>query len=241
MPIIDACIQKDNIQKDNMTNDASIVMTASDRPIQHFNPILRFLAQLVSVLLHPLFMTSYVMGFLIFLHPYAFTGFDHRLKVFRFLNIFIFNAVFPIFAVFLLWRLQFIKSMLLRSAKERIWLYLVAMIFYWWTWNVYKNLGDSPPIAVNFLFGAFLAICGAWMCNIYFKISMHAIAIGGAMMFFLLFSFRDEYASGLYLSLAVLATGLVCTARFICSDHTPFQIWSGLIIGMLAQWVAWVI
>lgn len=203
------------------------------------NPILRGLAHLVSFIFHPLFISSYVMAFLIFVHPYAFSGFGDRLKIFRMLNIALCHAFFPAFSVFLLWRLGFIKSIYLRTARERIWLYLVAMIFYWWTWNVYKNLQDSPPVAIHFLLGAFLAVCGAWMCNIYFKISMHSIAMGGALMFFFLFSFSDSYASGLYLSVVLLMTGLVCTARFLVSDHTPFQIWSGLLLGMAAQWIGW--
>ncbi|MHA4809244.1 hypothetical protein ACX0G9_14125 [Flavitalea flava] len=214
-------------------------LTAPPPLAQNFHPVLRFLAQVVSFLFHPLFISSYVMGFLIFFHPYAFAGFEHKVKVFRFINIFFFNALFPLFAVFLLWRLQFIDSVFLRTSKERIWLYLIAMIFYWWTWNVYKNLPDSPPVAVHFLLGAFLAVCGAWFCNIYYKISMHAIAVGGALMFFFLYSFADNYASGLYLSVAFLVTGLVCTARFLCSDHTSFELYSGLVIGFLAQWIAW--
>lgn len=222
-----------------MMDNPNIALTKPKQSMQKYNPILRFLAQLVSFLLHPLFITTYVMGFLIFLHPSTFMGIDPQTKVLRFLHILVFNALFPAFSVFLLWRLKFIQSVFLRTAKERIWLYLIAMIFYWWSWNVFKNLADSPPVTVHFLLGAFLAICGAWMCNIYYKISMHAIAMGGALMFFLLFSFTDEYASGLYLSVALLATGMVCTARFLCSDHSPFQIYSGLFIGLLSQWIAW--
>ena len=201
--------------------------------------LLRFLANLVAYLFHPLFITSYVIGFLIFFHPYAFTGFDPKVKVFRMLNVVLCNALFPAFSVFLLKQLGFISSMHLRTVKERIIPYVIAMIFYWWTWNVYKNLPDSPPEAVNFLLGAFLALCGGWLCNIYFKVSMHAIALGGALMFFFIFSFTDEYASGLYLSIALLATGLVCTSRLITRDHTPFEIYTGLFVGMLGQFIAW--
>ena len=204
-----------------------------------YPPVLRFLAQFFSYLFHPLFITSYVMGFLIFLHPAVFMGYEHRLKVLRFLHVVIFDALFPAFAVFLCWRLQFVRSIHLRTAKERIIPYIIVMIFYWWSWNVYKNIPESPPVAVHFLLGAFLAICGAWMCNIYFKISMHAVAAGGALMFFFLFSFNDNYASGLYPSVALLITGIVCTSRFICSDHTRFEIWAGLFIGLLSQWIAW--
>jgi len=204
-----------------------------------FSPVLRFFGQLISYLFHPLFITSYVTAFLVFIHPAVFAGFDDRLKILRFLHVFIFDALFPAFSVFLLWRLKFISSIHLRTEKERILPYIIAMIFYWWTWNVFKNLSDVPPVLVHFSLGAFLALCGAWMCNIYFKISMHTVAMGGALMFFILFSFTDDYASGLYLSAAVLVTGLVCTARLITGAHNLFQIYSGLFIGLLAQWVAW--
>jgi len=219
-----------------MTSNAP-TYTASHPEVK--DPAIRAFAQVISYLLHPLFITSYVMGFLIFLHPYAFTGFDQKVKVFRFLNIFLCNAFFPTFAVFLLWRLGFIKSMHLRTEKERIIPYIIAMIFYWWTWNVFKNLSDSPPISIHFLLGAFLALCGGWLCNIYFKVSMHGIAMGGALMFFILFSFHDAYASGLYLALATLATGLVATSRLITGDHNAFEVYSAIFIGMLGQWVGW--
>jgi hypothetical protein len=200
--------------------------------------VIRLLAQFFSYLFHPLFISTYVMGFLLFVHPYAYTGFLHKAKIFKFLHVLIMNAFFPAFAVFLLWRLEFIRSVYLRTVKERIIPYLIAMIFYWWTWNVFKNQ-DNPAFVVNFLLGSFLAVCGAWMCNIYYKVSMHAIAVGGAMMFFFLFSAQDDYASGLYLSVVVLVAGIVCTSRLICSDHTRFQVWSGLFIGILSQWIAW--
>ena len=41
------------------------------------------------------------------------------------------------------------------------------------------------------------------------------------------------------ISLTVLLTGLVCTARFLASDHTNAEIYSGLITGMLCQCVAY--
>jgi hypothetical protein len=199
----------------------------------------RVWAHVLSYAFHPLFISSYVMAFLIFVHPMAFSEFDPQTKVLRFLAILLSNVLFPLFSVFLLWRLKFIQSILLRTEKERILPYLIAMFFYWWTWNVFKNLNGIPVLAVHFLLGSFLAICGAWMCNIYFKISMHAIALGSAAMFFFLFSFTDAYASGLYLSVVLIVTGLVCSARLFLSAHSAFEIWSGLFIGMLAQFIAW--
>ncbi len=93
--------------------------------------LLRLGAWIFSYLFHPIFISSYVMAFLIFFHPYAFSSFDQHTKVFRLLNIILCNALFPIFGVFLLWRLQFIRSVSLHTVKERILPYLTAMIFYW--------------------------------------------------------------------------------------------------------------
>jgi hypothetical protein len=202
--------------------------------------ILRFFGIFFSWIFHPLFITSYIMAFLIFVHPYVFAGFTHTEKIFRFITVFFSTAFLPVFAVFLMWRLKlFLDSIYLRTAKERIVPYLIAMIFYWWAWHVFANKSDNPPVSVHLLLGSFLAVCGVWFCNIYFKISMHTTAMGGLVMFFVLFSFGDDYASGLYISLAILTAGIVCTSRFIVSDHTPFEIYAGLIIGILAQFIAW--
>ena len=64
-------------------------------------PMFHWFAHIISYIFHPLFISAYVMGFLIFLHPYAFSGFEHKIKVLRFLHIVLFNALFPAFAVFL--------------------------------------------------------------------------------------------------------------------------------------------
>jgi hypothetical protein len=208
------------------------------------NPVLRGVAHVISYLFHPLFISVYVMGFLIFIHPYAFTGFDMRTRVFRFITIFFCNTFLPLFAIFLMWLLKLVGSLTLPTMKDRIIPYIVAMTFYWWTWMVFKNVSAGneqkiPDTAIHFLLGAFLAICGGWICNIFFKISMHAIAMGGAVMFFLLLGFNDANASGLYIAVALLCAGAVCTSRLILSEHNGFEIWVGLFVGMFAQLIAW--
>jgi hypothetical protein len=203
------------------------------------NPFIIFLAHLFSIVFHPLFITTYVMAFLIYVHPFAFSGFDSQLKLFRLLSVFFTSLFLPLFSVFIAWRLGLIQSIYLRTTRDRIIPYVMVMIFYFWVWYVYNNQELNPPASVHLLLGSFLAICGAWMCNIYFKISMHAVAVGGLSMFFVMFSFTDPYASGLYLSVAILITGIVCTSRLIVSDHSPFDILSGLLVGIFAQWIAW--
>jgi hypothetical protein len=219
-----------------MTQNLQIRNSGTSRPQ---GGTTRALAKLFSFIFHPLFIATYVMGFLIFIHPAVFTGFDSRTKVFRFLTVLLWTGFFPGFFVFIAWRLKLVKSIGMHTIRDRLIPYVLTMFFYWWTWNVFRNLQESPPVAIRFLLGSFLAICGGWMCNIFFRISMHGLAAGGMLMFFILFALSDAYGSGLYLSAAVLVCGIICTSRLIASDHTPFELYSGLAVGMLSELISW--
>jgi hypothetical protein len=203
--------------------------------------LLRAAAYLISYLFHPVFIPVLVSAFLLFIHPYLFSGFTPLLKLQRLTTVF-FNMTFiPGFAVFLMWRLKLIPSMHLRTSKERIIPYATAIIFYFWCWYAMSRQADSPQPFVNFLQGSFLGVCGAWIININSKISMHTTAMGGLLMFFILFSFSDPHGSTLYLAAALLIAGLVTTARNLVSGHSRLEIIQGLIVGLLSMLVAWML
>lgn len=215
--------------------------TALSNPQESVPSWLKAIAHLLSYLFHPLFITTYVTAFLLYLHPFVFAGYGADLKLFRLLSVLLNTTLIPGFAVFLMWRLKLISSMQLRTSKERIIPYAAAIIFYFWAWLVMSRLPDSPPVFVNFLQGSFFGVCAAWILNINSKVSMHTTAMGGLICFFLLFSFSDEQASGLVLAVVFLAAGLTGTARLLVSDHTRFQIIQGFIAGAIAQLLAWAI
>jgi len=207
-------------------------------PNQHFPAPLRFLSQLVSYVFHPLFLTAYVTAFLLYIHPYAFAGMAPKQKVYTLISVFFSTGFLPAFAVLLMRALGFVQSFQLRTQKERIIPYVAAITFYFWIWYVFHNLQDIPQYYVKFLLGTFLGVCAAWMFNIRYKISMHATGVGGVMMFFLLLVLQQKEETALYLAASILIAGLVCTARFIVSDHSPRDVYSGLIVGALCQLAA---
>ena len=134
-------------------------------------------------------------------------------------------------------QLGFIQSIFLHSQRDRIIPYIVSMVFYWWAWHVAKNLHYNPAFIAMFL-ATFLGCIAGMMCNIYFKISMHGIAVGALFVFFMWMAFSGTVSMGPYLAMATIITGLVCTARFIASDHNPVEVYAGLITGMLCQLIA---
>jgi hypothetical protein len=196
---------------------------------------LKVLGRFFSYLFHPLFITIYVSAYLIYLHPYSFAVFDQKQKALRLISIFVITAFFPALTVFLLWRLGFAQSIFLRTQKERIIPYVSSIIYFFWAFYVSKNLQGTPDTMTFFFLGIFLATSAALMANNYFKISMHAVAVGGAAAFMMLLGIVSHEPIGLPIAVATIVCGLVCTSRFLISDHTPYELYSGLIIGAMCQ------
>jgi len=197
----------------------------------------RLFGHIVSFIFHPLFIPSCITAFILYADPYAFAGMNNKAKAFKLVSVIFSTAFLPLFSVALMKQLGFIKSIFLRSQKDRIIPYIVSMIFYFWAWYVSKNLHDSPSLTAMLL-AVFLSCIAGMMANIYYKISMHGIAVGALFILFVWMASNGTVAFGSWLAIATLITGLVCTARFIVSDHSGFEIYSGLMVGALCQLVA---
>lgn len=201
----------------------------------------RFIAQLISVVFHPLFVPVYITLFLLFVHPLLFAGYEETRKL-RLLATVLVNLTFlPLITVFLSWRLGFLVGMSLKNQKERIIPLAAAMIFYFWCWFVLRNFVEIPALFRDFLFGSFLTIIAAWLGNIVYKISLHALAMGGMLAYVFILLYTTEGGSAWYLAAALLIAGMVSTSRLLTRAHVAFDVYSGIIIGALCQVVARVI
>jgi hypothetical protein len=192
-------------------------------------------SRIVSIVFHPLFIGVYLSAFLFFIHPTYFLGFTDKAKLLKLLTIINNNVFFPLLVVALLRGLGFSKSVQLKEQKERIIPYIAAITFYFWTYYVFRSQPENPTILVLMCRGMFMASSIALIANNYFKISMHAIACGGMLGLFILTIQDGTLSSGIPMMLSFFITGLVLTARKISSDHTWFDLLSGLIVGLLSQ------
>jgi hypothetical protein len=198
----------------------------------------RVIAHVLSYIFHPVFIPLYVTWFLLYVHPGYTNGFS-SVKRLRTLLTVTQNAVFyPLFCVLLLKGVGFIDSIYLRTRKDRIIPYIASGIFYFWTFTVLKEQEVYPRIFPSFMLGVFLASSAALIANIYYKISMHAIGLGGMLGLFIIVAWSNSMLMTWPLSAALLITGAVCSARLLISDHTNKDIYSGLAIGLIMQFVA---
>ena len=197
-----------------------------------------FFARLVSFLFHPLLVGVYMAAYMIFINPVYYNYVDPRDKILSLATVFNNNFVFPVVVVLLLKGLGFIKSIYLETAKERIVPYMASIIFFFWTWYVFYNKPEAPQTMKDMLQGIFYASIIAMIANIYFKISMHAIGMGGLIGMMTMILFEGMMLSPLPYVIAVLLTGLVMSSRLIASDHQRGDIAAGFLAGLISQILA---
>ncbi len=203
-------------------------------------PYLRLPAKMLSYLFHPLFIPTYIFFWLTSRFSIQFAGITPFEMLARKIGVFWTTAFFPAFTVFLLWRLKFIQSILLRTQKERIIPYVATMIFYWWMWYLSRNRQMHLPSVLRFFyFGIFLATVAGLIFNNFFKISMHAMGMGGAFACVLLTCLTYHTYLGTDICLVTLLTGLVCSARLLLNDHYPGDIYMGLFTGIICQLIGY--
>ena len=210
-------------------------ISAENRNVQ---PALKRAAVFFSYIFHPIFIPLYAIYFLVYVHPSYFSGFSDKAKLQTVIISSLNLIFFPLVSIALLKGLGFIDSVYLKTRKDRIIPYMACGIFFFWAYTVFKKQEMYPPVMATFIFGIFLASSAALLANIYFKVSMHAIGMGGWTGLFCLIAKENSMLMTWPLASVLLFTGIVCTARLLVSDHTQKDIYSGLLIGFLCQMAA---
>ena len=217
---------------------ANLPLKESSSKEELFHPVIRIAARIISFIFHPLFIPVYISWFLIYINP-LFPAINPSDKWILLLRFIVMYTVFPLVTVFLAKGLGFIQSIFLRTQKDRIIPYVVCGIYYFWMWYVLKNQPEFPQYFVMLSLAIFIASFLGLIVNSFMKVSMHAISVGVMITFILLLAFLTDANYGFYIAIAFLLAGTVSSARLINSDHYPVEVYAGLVVGIVAQLVAY--
>ena len=210
----------------------------NSRSIKGSEKGLKIPAHIISYIFHPVFVPVYITAWLVYVHPYFFAGFSAFDRSRTLIMAIMMYSFFPLVTVGLLKALKFIDSVHLNTTKERIIPLAACGIWYFWIWNVWRNLPDYPEAAVTLSRAIMLSVFLAWLGNIIMKVSLHAISMGAMLGYFIRLGLLGGFPMGGSIAIVLLVTGLVLTSRFIVSDHTEKEIYGGLTLGLLSVWVA---
>lgn len=220
------------------------------------NKGLRFVANAISVVLHPVFMPLICCAILYVTLPYLFAGTSPKILS-GWLGMIIINTViFPVLLMLLLKGLGFIKSIYLKDVKERVIPLIGIMVFYFWAYWVVRNVGvpgapDAawpakvvagprvPDLAHILLLGNFWGLIVVFLVTIFFKISMHTSGVGALVGFVMVMMIVTKSFLLFPLLIALVAAIIIGWARYNLGAHSRQQLWLGYAVGILAQLAAY--
>jgi membrane-associated phospholipid phosphatase len=208
---------------------------------------LQIVAQLISILFHPLFILCYAYVLLAIFNPFLFgeastdrvfiLG-DRHAKGIWFINILLFSCVIPVVGILLMRGLGMVSSFSMPTKDERKIPYILVGMFYM-AMVAQNNYNTSLPLEIKiFALGATIALFVAFFINLFTKISMHTVGMGGFLAMLVIIIARSYGGAGQLFVFGILACGLVGTSRMILGSHNSSDIYGGYFVGFLCQFIA---
>lgn len=198
---------------------------------------MKIAAKIISTIFHPLIMP--VIGLLIIFNTDSYINYAIPVELKKAVVLLVGTSTFiiPLLISLLLLNRRVINSLEMETQKERVIPYAFTIIFYVFTLYMIKQ-APIPPIIFNFIIGATLSVILAFIINIKWKISAHMIGIGGLIGALICISITLDIYITPYVIFALIAAGLIGSARLILKAHTPLQIYAGFVVGLICQIIA---
>jgi membrane-associated phospholipid phosphatase len=213
-------------------------------PSENFSSAIILMAKICSVIFHPLLLLLYSFVILAWCNPYLFGRssfgdvFSDKVNIILIIWLLIFSFLVPMLAVLMMKGLGLIKDLAMSDKTDRIGPYIIVGLLYIVIFMNLKNNNSIPLEMAIFSLGATIGIFAAFLINLFSKISMHTVGMGGFLAMMMICIGRSIGNDDYIIILAVLVAGLVGSSRLILGAHEPNEIYGGYAIGFLAQFAA---
>jgi len=193
----------------------------------------RIVATVISVIFHPLLLTTYLVLLLGTFFPALLMIAPQYLRV-MIAFIFCFTFLLPVVNLIMFRMFGTISSYTLEDRKERIVPFMaIALIYLVTAFLFFFKLRFSSNFNYLLLIIALLVVA-AVVLNFFVKVSVHALAAWGSIGILLPLNKAVEQPDLLWpTAAAILIAGVVMAARLYLNAHTPREILVGSISGFL--------
>ncbi|WP_291857637.1 PAP2 family protein [Marinilabilia sp.] len=192
---------------------------------------MKLFSKIISFLFHPMLMPTLGL-FFIFSAGTHLSYIPFEIKRLAYFIIFISSCLLPISLLPLFLQMKVIKSFRMETARERIFPVLTTGVFYFLGYFFLRRLNISPLIE-NFVLAILVAVLLAVGISFFWKISLHAIAVGGITATLAGMMFKYGVDLILLVSLMLVVSGLTATARLYLNAHSPSQVYVGYATGFI--------
>lgn len=185
----------------------------------------------ISVLFHPLLVTTYLIAVLGVFFPSLFLMPPDRLRVIV-MFIFCFTVILPAVNILMFKMFGTISTYTMASREERIIPFTaIALIYLVMTGMFFFKLPVSSNLNLLLVIVSVMVVVGT-LITFFYRVSVHALALWGCIGILFPMNKAMEQPALLWPTvIAVLVAGLVMSARLYLNAHTPRQVLFGSIAG----------
>jgi len=192
-------------------------------------------ASLLSLILHPAFITIYGVALL-----FIYAGFQYTFasQFGRFMYpVVVFSCLIPIAGIFIFKKMGYISEYSLSRREERFLPFLVTFMSYLVLFFYFYKAG-LPSWFLSVLLVPVILLLIVGVINIYWKISAHTTGIGALLgsVLSVCYNIKGVNPYTLFIILFILA-GALGTSRLLKKRHTPAQVYCGFLIGLVVSYV----
>ena len=192
----------------------------------------KLIAKIISVILHPLFMTGYGILILFFISGTFLSYLAGPVKNIVLIIIAVNTIILPLSVVPLYISQKIIKSIHMETARERIIPLVMNSIFFYLGFYLLNKL-QVPELIKMYVFASFSVVVVTLLVSLKWKISIHMMGIGGLTGAIISISWHlGVDMKAVWMGL-ILCGGLIGFARLELNKHTPAQVYSGFFIGLV--------
>lgn len=198
------------------------------------------IAKGISILLHPVFVPSYLIIALKLLAPlplfYLFFG--NKIFLALWVMVFVYTALIPFLLVYLLYRSKYVSDITLSVRKERPKVYLLVSGFYVALGYFLQSRGNVFLPTSVIIYTMAVNIIGLFLFSFFDKISAHLAGLGGAIgIFFGIFYRYGEKNLIPVLLILIVITAITASARLSLGAHNLRQVTLGSIWGAVVGFI----
>lgn len=192
-------------------------------------------AKIISFVLHPLYMTT--IGVLYIININLFFSLILQVKLLLFGVTFFTTCILPATAILILKKTGMVKSIYLETREERRFPFIIVIMTNYLCFYILKDLLEKvyfySPLINLFLIGVLICSFVATLINLKYKISIHMLAMGGLTGSLIGMSFVLQNGLVLSIIVSILLSGLVAYSRLKLKAHKQGEVYLGYITGLL--------
>ncbi|MBK9726892.1 MAG: hypothetical protein IPO86_02110 [Saprospiraceae bacterium] len=215
---------------------------------------MKTISHIFSFVFHPLLVLFYSLFLLICLKPHLFGALHWQDQSLLLILIFIYTCVVPAIGFVLLKFTGFVKTFRMEDRMDRFGPLIICAIFYLWLWVNLKSQDQIPKLMIAFILASILSIFLAFALNTKIKVSLHTIAFGAFVTFWIIlrfyhfedgilqFRFLKSGVSAFHVNhligISLVLAGFIGTCRLYLKAHDASEIYLGYFVGIFSTILA---